>query len=212
MSGIATETHLAPTGFSVPKTSLTRDVRDYFAEFKISASAVSTATFALRVSLHCEGVPDFCPHNKGHQFLSVQNGSRNECGPSHPAPASSTTDLRRPQEQLHLKASSIFSRFSKTPKIICANCVGVLGGEGHLSTKSCTTTGLLKIVLEKYFMSNTTQALRACTKNDTYNENIIRSLTHLPDKLRHSSCLELEHKMQQKSHSHTAQLEMRCCI
>lgn len=171
--------------------------------------------FTAQVS-HCEGVPDFCPHNKGHQFLSVQNSSTNDCGlrfsQATPHQRPPTTDLRRPQQQLHLRASSIFSRFSKSPKIICANCVSVVGGEGHLSTKSCTTTGLLKIVLEKDFMSNTTQALRACTKNDTHNENIIRSLTHLPDKLRNSCRLELEHKMQQKSHSRTAHLEMRCCI
>lgn len=43
-----------------------------------------------------------------------------------------------------------------------------MGDEGHLSTKSCTTTGLLKkCILEKHFMSNTTRALRARTENET---------------------------------------------
>lgn len=53
-------------------------------------------------------------------------------------------DLERLQKQLSLKASSIFSLFSKSPKIINVNCLSFWGDVRHLSTKSCTTAGLLK--------------------------------------------------------------------
>jgi len=71
-------------------------------------------------------------YDKGHKFLSVRNSSTNDCKLHLCPPCISVfpplplkDNPERLQEQLNPKAFSIFSRFSKSPKIICVNCVSI---------------------------------------------------------------------------------------